>query len=94
ENSRVVAWALDRIEGNATGVENPIGIIPAPGELDLTGLDLPAGALDELFRVDPAAWLAESDLTEEYFAKFGDKVPAALRDQLAALRARLQAAQA
>jgi phosphoenolpyruvate carboxykinase (GTP) len=93
ENSRVVAWALDRIEGGATGVENPIGIIPAPGELDLTGLDLPAGTLDELFRVDPAAWLAESDLTEEYFAKFGDKVPAAMRDQLAGLRERLHAAQ-
>ncbi|MCG2798175.1 MAG: phosphoenolpyruvate carboxykinase (GTP), partial [Cellulomonas sp.] len=93
ENSRVVAWALDRIEGSATGVENPIGIIPAPGELDLTGLELPEGALDELFRVDPAAWLAESDLTEEYFAKFGDKVPAALRDQLAGLRERLRAAQ-
>jgi phosphoenolpyruvate carboxykinase (GTP) len=94
ENSRVVAWALDRLEGNATGMESPVGIIPAPGELDLTGLDLPAGDLEELFRVDPAAWLAESDLTEEYFAKFGDKVPDALREQLAGLRARLEAAKA
>lgn len=94
ENSRVVAWALDRIEGVATGTENPIGIIPADGELDLTGLELPEGALEELFRVDPQAWLAECDLTQEYFAKFGDKVPTELQDQLAGLRERLRAAQA
>jgi phosphoenolpyruvate carboxykinase (GTP) len=45
-----------------------------------------------LFAVDPDSWLAECDLTEEYFEKFGDRVPQALRDELAALRGRLEAA--
>ncbi|MCL2455575.1 MAG: phosphoenolpyruvate carboxykinase (GTP) [Micrococcales bacterium] len=92
DNSRVIAWALNHIEGKAPGVENAIGVVPAEGELDLNGLDLPEGTMEELFRVDPDAWLAESALTEEFFAKFGDKVRPELRDQLAALRARLEAA--
>jgi len=92
DNSRVVAWALDHIEGNAPGVANALGVVPAPGELNLDGLDLPDGALDELFRVDPDAWLAEADMTAEYFALFGDKVRPELHAQLADLRSRLEAA--
>ena len=91
-NSRVVAWALDHIEGKAPGVSNALGVVPADGELNLDGLDMAEGAMDELFRVDPDAWLAEADLTEEYFAQFGDKIRPELRDQLATLRANLQAA--
>jgi phosphoenolpyruvate carboxykinase (GTP) len=45
----------------------------------------------ELFAIDPASWLAEADLTEEFFAQFGDRVPAALRGQLDGLRERLNA---
>ncbi len=89
ENSRVLAWALDRVAGVAQGVESPVGVLPGPGELDVTGLDLADGALDQLFAIDPAAWLAECDLTEEYFARFGDRLPDELRDHLAGLRARL-----
>ncbi|MCL2423230.1 MAG: phosphoenolpyruvate carboxykinase domain-containing protein, partial [Micrococcales bacterium] len=89
---RVVAWALDHIEGKAPGVSNALGVVPADGELNLDGLDMAEGAMDELFRVDPDAWLAEADLTEEYFAQFGDKIRPELRDQLATLRANLQAA--
>ena len=48
--------------------------------------------LAELFKIDPVTWLAESNLTEEYFDQFGDRVPAELRGQLAALRERLQQA--
>ncbi|MCL2089922.1 MAG: phosphoenolpyruvate carboxykinase (GTP) [Micrococcales bacterium] len=92
DNSRVVAWALDHIAGQAPGVQNALGVVPAPGELDLDGLDLPDAALAELFRVDPDAWLAEADMTEEYFEQFGDKVRPELRQQLATLRANLQAA--
>jgi phosphoenolpyruvate carboxykinase (GTP) len=92
DNSRVIAWALEHIEGKAPGATNALGVVPAPGELDLDGLELADGALDELFRVDPDAWLAEADLTEEYFAQFGDKVRPELREQLATLRANLQAA--
>ena len=73
------------------GARPPIGGQPKAGDLDLDGLDLTEEQLDELFAVDPDTWLAECDLTEEYFAKFGDKVPQALYDELATLRERLQA---
>ncbi|MBD9698614.1 phosphoenolpyruvate carboxykinase (GTP) [Flavimobilis sp. GY10621] len=66
-----------------------VGRVPADGALDVTGLALAEGALAELFRVDPAAWRREADLTEEFFTTFGDRVPAALRRELAALRDRL-----
>ncbi|MNJ04773.1 Phosphoenolpyruvate carboxykinase [GTP] [compost metagenome] len=58
-------------------------------DLNLDGLDIPAADLDELFAVDAAAWQTEADLTEEFYDTFGDKVPAALRAELASLRYRL-----
>ena len=89
ENSRVLEWIIQRLAGETEAVETPIGRIPAPGALNLEGLDISAGQVAELFAIDKASWLAESDLTEGYYGKFGDRIPAALRDQLSALRARL-----
>lgn len=94
ENARVLAWALQRLDGSVEGTDSPIGVLPADGELDLSGLDLPPGTLEQLLAVDPAAWLAECDLTEEFFARFGDRLPLAMVDELDALRTRLQAAEA
>jgi phosphoenolpyruvate carboxykinase (GTP) len=92
ENSRVLAWVIDRLEGLAGAVETPIGRLPVAGEVDVTGLDISEEVMAELFHVDAASWLAEADLTAEYFAKFGDRVPAELHAQLDALKARLQQA--
>ncbi|NUU15694.1 phosphoenolpyruvate carboxykinase (GTP) [Cellulomonas humilata] len=94
ENSRVLAWALQRLDGSLEGTDSPIGVLPAPGELGLDGLDLPADALEQLLAVDAAAWLAECDLTEEFFARFGDRLPLAMVDELDGLRARLRAMEA
>ena len=69
----------------------PIGRLPKPGEIDITGLDVTPETMTELFRIDNASWLAEADLTGEYFTQFGDKVPAEITAQLDALKARLQA---
>ena len=93
ENSRVLAWALGRVAGDeAVGaVESQVGLLPAPGALDLTGLDLPAEDVAALFAVDPAPWSAECDLTQEFFERFGDRLPAAMTDELATLRTRLAA---
>ncbi|WP_082516200.1 phosphoenolpyruvate carboxykinase (GTP) [Cellulomonas sp. Leaf395] len=93
ENARVLAWALQRLDGSVEGTDSPIGVLPAEGELDLSGLDLAPGTLEQLLAVDPAAWLAECDLTEEFFAQFGDRLPVAMVDELDALRARLRAAE-
>jgi phosphoenolpyruvate carboxykinase (GTP) len=89
ENSRVLAWILDRVEGAADGVDSPIGVLPAPGAIDTTGLDLRPGDWDELFDVDAAAYRREVDGVAEFFAGFGERVPAQLTGQLAGLRARL-----
>ena len=91
DNSRVLDWVVRRVSGHAEAVDSPIGRMPAPGELDLTGLDVSAADLAELFAVDVDSWLQEADLTEEYFGIFGDAVPAGLWDQLAKLRAHLTA---
>ena len=89
ENSRVLAWVVGRLTGEAGAVDTAIGRMPAPGALDVAGLDLSDEVLTELFAVDPQSWLAEADLTEEYFARFGDRVPDQLRTQLTNLRSRL-----
>ena len=89
DNSRVLAWIVDRLEGRGEVVETAIGRAPAPGALYTEGLDISDEALAELFAVDPASWLAEADLTEEYFAAFGSHLPTELTAELADLRARL-----
>ncbi|MGC3995381.1 MAG: phosphoenolpyruvate carboxykinase (GTP) [Propionicimonas sp.] len=89
ENSRPIEWALRRVAGEIDALDAISGRIPAPGDLNLDGLDISDDDLAALFALDPQAWGKEADLTEEYFAQFGDKVPAALTDQLANLRARI-----
>ena len=92
ENSRVIDWIIRSVEGSVQGRETAVGTIPAAGELNLDGITVPDADLEELFSIDPSSWLAEADLTEEFFAQFGDRLPAALSAQLEGLRARLGAA--
>lgn len=92
DNSRVVDWIIRRIAGDVPAVDSPIGRLPRVEDLNLDGLDIPAADLDELFSVDAEAWRTEADLTEEFYDTFGDKVPAALRAELASLRYRLDKA--
>ncbi len=87
ENSRVIEWICNRLDGTVDAVETPLGKVPAA--LNLDGIEVPEQDLKELFDVDPEAWAAEAELTEEFFNQFGDKVPAALRAELSALRYRL-----
>ena len=89
DNSRVVDWIIRRVAGDVPAVDSPIGRLPRVEDLNLDGLDLPAADLDELFSVDAEAWKTEADLTEEFYDTFGEKVPAALRAELASLRYRL-----
>ena len=90
ENSRVLKWAMDRLEGTADAEETPIGLVPTADSLDLAGLDQSAAEIAPAMAVDAEEWLAEIPLIEEWFAKLGDEVPAALRTELDALKARLQ----
>jgi phosphoenolpyruvate carboxykinase (GTP) len=89
ENSRVLEWVIRRVEGKADAVKTALGLAPAPGALNVDGLGLTDSQLAELFAINPETWVAEAELTAEYFAKFGDHLPAALHDELDQLRARL-----
>ncbi len=92
ENSRVIEWIARRLDGSADAVETPIGRVPSEGALNLDGIEVSRDDLEALFAVDPDSWLAEADLTEEFYDSVGDRVPGALREQLQALRDRLQTA--
>jgi phosphoenolpyruvate carboxykinase (GTP) len=83
ENLRVLRWIIDRCKGSAQARDTAIGRLPNPGDLDTQRLDLAAGALDELLAVDPALWRAELGAVGEYLAEYGDRVPQALKDELA-----------
>ncbi|MGC9329464.1 MAG: phosphoenolpyruvate carboxykinase domain-containing protein, partial [Candidatus Hinthialibacter sp.] len=89
ENSRVLKWMCDRIEGKAQAIETPIGYMPADGSLDLNGLDISPEIMQELLRVDAEAWKEDIDDLERFFTKFGDKLPERMKIQLERLRARL-----
>jgi phosphoenolpyruvate carboxykinase (GTP) len=89
DNSRVLEWVLDRVDGGSEAVDTAIGRVPTPDALDLDCLDLDADTLAELLRVDNEAWRQEIPLIEGHYAHIGEAVPGALRDQLAALEKRL-----
>ncbi|MGZ8502406.1 MAG: phosphoenolpyruvate carboxykinase (GTP) [Candidatus Limnocylindrales bacterium] len=91
ENSRVLEWMFRRCDGGAEAEETPIGWLPTPDDLDTTGLEMPAGDLAELLRVDAAAYVLEMPQFAEHYARFGDRLPAELAVQLATLGERLGA---
>jgi phosphoenolpyruvate carboxykinase (GTP) len=89
ENSRVLKWVIERLEGQADAVETPIGHVPTPGSLDTDGLDLTDDDLAAALAVDPEEWKAEIPQIQEWFEKFGDELPAVLWTELDGLKARL-----
>jgi phosphoenolpyruvate carboxykinase (GTP) len=91
ENSRVLKWIVERLEGTAEAVETPIGAVPTPDSLDVSGLDLSRADLEAALRVDVNEWKAEIPQVTEWFEKFGDKLPGVLWAELDALKARLGA---
>ena len=94
ENSRVLKWVVERVQGTATAIDTPIGRLPAPGALDMSGLDVNAAAMEELMRVDIEGWLNEVPTMKAHFDKFGSKLPQGLLDELHALESRLASANA
>ncbi|HET6529298.1 MAG TPA: phosphoenolpyruvate carboxykinase (GTP) [Actinoplanes sp.] len=90
ENSRVLKWIVERLDGGGSAVDTPIGHVPTADALDLTGLDTPVADIETALRVDRDEWAAELPKVTEWFEKFGDKLPAVLWSELDALRARLK----
>ncbi len=89
ENSRVLKWIVERLDGDADGVETPIGIVPSPESLDVAGLDLPAEDLEVLLRVDHEVWREEAALLRDYLGQFADALPRAMVDEHESLVRRL-----
>ncbi|PSM39432.1 phosphoenolpyruvate carboxykinase (GTP) [Streptomyces dioscori] len=89
ENSRVLKWIVDRLDGRAEGVETPIGVLPAKGALDTEGLALSESDLDFLLTVDKEVWREEAALVPEHLNTFGEHTPVELWDEYRALVKRL-----
>ncbi|WP_120522669.1 phosphoenolpyruvate carboxykinase (GTP) [Arthrobacter celericrescens] len=89
DNSRVLKWAIERIEGKADAVETPIGFVPTGESVDLEGLDMTPAEVEAAVRVDAAEWETELASIEEWFAKFGGSLPEALQAELDGLKSRL-----
>ena len=90
DNSRVLKWICERVDGMAKALQTPIGNLPTPDALDLDGLSLSAENVSQLLSVDVTGWKKEADDIASYFAKFGDRLPDALTRQLDELRNRLE----
>jgi phosphoenolpyruvate carboxykinase (GTP) len=89
ENSRVLKWIFERVEGTAKAQRTPIGHLPTPDALDVTGLNGMADDLKQLLAVDTAGWKREVEDVAANYAKFGSRLPKALNEQLDGLRKRL-----
>jgi len=90
DNSRVLEWIFERVEDHADATPTAIGWVPTPCSLDTDGLNLSAENLRELLHVDGAGWKQEAASIREYYARFGDRLPPGLCEELAKLEERLQ----
>ena len=90
DNARVLEWVFRRCDDAADAAETPIGLVPTVDALDIEGLEISGEDVEELLHVDPEEWKPEIEPIREFFAKFGDKLPAELTGQLDALEERLR----
>jgi len=90
ENTRVLKWVVERLDGTADAQETPIGLLPTKESLDTSGLDLTDEQLDMLLTVDNEVWREEAALMPASYDKLGDAVPQVLWDQHETLTKRLE----
>ena len=89
DNMRVLMWILARCDGKVGAVETPIGFVPNVDDIELDGLDISKDTLRDLLSVDNDLWLEDCKGIHEFYKQVGDRVPAELYEELAALEARL-----
>lgn len=89
DNLRVLEWILKRCEGEVDAKETAIGYVPNADDINLEGLDLDKATLESILEVDNDVWAEEAKGIEEFYGKFGDKLPQELKDQLNSLKERL-----
>ncbi len=91
DNIRVLKWIIERVRGEGSAVDSPVGLLPSPSAIDTSGLSLPAGEMDQLLSVDVTAWRQETERNAQFLAKFGRHMPKALLDEHQQLSERLAA---
>lgn len=89
-NLVVLKWIVERCQGKGEAVETPIGYIPTTASLKVKGLDISEDMINELLRVDTAAWMDELESTQLFFESLGEKLPKTLQEELSKLMTRLQ----
>ncbi|MDR2665933.1 MAG: phosphoenolpyruvate carboxykinase (GTP) [Endomicrobium sp.] len=86
DNSRIIKWMLDRIEGRTGAKECEIGLFPQENSIDLSGLDIKKETMEKLLKIDRKDWKKEISMIEDFYAKFGNKIPMDLRNHLSNLK--------
>lgn len=89
ENSRVLKWILDRIDGNAQAVDTPLGLLPEIDGIDTSGLDVDSHAMEKLLEVNSESWSREVPLIEEHLSSIGERLPVEMTSQLNDLKSRI-----
>jgi phosphoenolpyruvate carboxykinase (GTP) len=91
ENLRILKWVIERCKGGGEAEETPIGYVPSRAAIGGNGLDVSGDVLAELLKVEPEGWRTTVRNQAEFFAKFGDRLPGAMREEREALARRLKA---
>ncbi|MEC7809940.1 MAG: phosphoenolpyruvate carboxykinase (GTP) [Actinomycetota bacterium] len=89
ENSRVLKWILDRIDGNTQAIDTPLGLLPEIDGIDTKGLDLDSSAMAKLLEVNSESWAEEIPLIEEHLGSIGERLPVEMTSQLNDLKSRI-----
>ena len=89
ENSRVLKWILDRIDGNAQAVDTPLGLLPEIDGIDTSGLDVDIHTMEKLLEVNSESWSREVPLIEEHLSSIGERLPVEMTSQLNDLKSRI-----
>lgn len=90
ENIRIIKWAIERIKNKAGAKKTPLGFVPSPNDLDLSGLEVPKENLEKLLTVGGPGWEGEIKEARDFFAKFGDHTPRELVEELNSLESNLR----
>jgi len=89
ENSRILKWIYERVQGNGKAKKTPIGYVPDKSAIDLENLKVSAQDMEELLRVDNQEWLKELPDIHKHYSRFGDRLPDEMNKELASMEQRL-----
>ena len=90
ENSRVLKWIFDRVDGNANATKTAIGYLPSPADIDITGLNVTDADMNALLSIDSEGWKSALPQMRDHYAQFGAKLPAPLTTALNELESSLK----